>query len=298
MKVVLTGVSGSLGTYLARHLISAGYQVTGISRTNPEIPGLEYIGHDLTKPVKISELEDAVVINSAAITRDGFSAEVLENNLAIAKNSLAISEGPQLLVSSSSVYDLTKPSIAVKTAEATGNYLFLNSYSKSKFESEQLYKAREQTIILRPHALIGPSDQTLLPRVRKAIRNGVLRLPNAGAALHEFTSYANFASAIELSLQKFETGWSGNMVLNVSDGQATAIRDAITAALLPERVSFSSIPTPVAMFAGRIAELLAGSKTEPRLSRYAVAQLAYDRKYDLSETIDFLGYDPRVSPAF
>jgi len=298
VKVVIAGVSGSLGTHLAKHLISEGHKVTGISRTNPEISGLEFIAHDLTKPLELEHLDDAVVINSAAITKDGFSSEVLEINLAIARNCLSISNGPQILVSSSSVYDLRKPSIGVTTQEATGNYPFLNSYSKSKFESEQIYGATDRTIILRPHALIGPSDQTLLPRVRKAIRNGVLRLPNAGAALHEFTSFTNFAQAIDLSLKKFDAGWSGNITLNVSDGKSTSIKEAITRSLLPEEVEISSISTAVAMVAARLSEGLAGVNSEPRLSRYAVAQLAYDRTYDLGPTRAFLGYDPSANCAF
>jgi hypothetical protein len=110
--------------------------------------------------------------------------------------------------------------------------------------------------------------------------------------MHEFTSFANFAQVIELSLTKFETGWSGNVVLNVSDGQATSIREAITISLLPEAVEFTSVSTALAMGVGRISELLAGPNKEPRLSRYAVAQLAYDRTYDLSETIALLGYQP------
>jgi nucleoside-diphosphate-sugar epimerase len=298
VKVVIAGVSGSLGTHLAKHLISEGHKVTGISRTNPEIAGLEFIAHDLTEALRLEHLDDAVVINSAAITKDGFSSEVLDINLAIARNCLSISTGPQILVSSSSVYDLRKSSIGVNTQEATGNYPFLNSYSKSKFESEQIYVARDRTIILRPHALIGPSDQTLLPRVRKAIRNGVLRLPNAGAALHEFTSFTNFAQAIDLSIKKFDAGWSGNITLNVSDGKATSIKEAITQSLLPEEVEISSIPTAVAMAAARLSEILTGVNSEPRLSRYAVAQLAYDRTYDLAPTRAFLGYDPSSNCAF
>jgi len=298
VKVVIAGVSGSLGTHLAKHLISEGHKVTGISRTNPEIAGLEFIAHDLTKALRLDHLDDAVVINSAAITKDGFSSEVLDINLAIARNCLSISTGPQILVSSSSVYDLRKSSIGVNTQEATGNYPFLNSYSKSKFESEQIYVAKDRTIILRPHALIGPSDQTLLPRVRKAIRNGVLRLPNAGAALHEFTSFTNFAQAIDLSIKKFDAGWSGNITLNVSDGKATSIKEAITQSLLPEEVEISSIPTAVAMAAARLSEILTGVNSEPRLSRYAVAQLAYDRTYDLAPTRAFLGYDPSSNCAF
>ena len=299
MKIVIAGVSGSLGTHLAKHLIAAGHDVTGLSRNDPGISGLNFIAHDLTKPVKRGQLNGSLVINSAAVTRDGFSRELLNTNLAIARNCLSISSGPHILVSSSSVYDLRKASIRATTEQASGAYPFLNSYSRSKFESEKMYISEARnSIILRPHALIGTGDQTLLPRVRRAMRNGVLWLPHAGRAMHEFTSFSNFAHAIGLSLLKFDKGWSGKKILNVSDGKATSIADAITQTLLPESVSISSVPTSVALVAGRFGELLVRGSREPRLSRYAVSQLAYDRTYDLSETRAFLGYKPDAHSAF
>ncbi len=299
MKIVIAGVSGSLGTHLAKHFLDAGHDVTGISRHDPGISGLNFIAHDLTQPVAFGRLNDSVVINSAAVTQDGFSKDVLSTNLAIARNCLSISSGPHIFVSSSSVYDLRRASIQVRPEEATGRYPFLNTYSRSKFESEQVYLSNDRiSIILRPHALMGDGDQTLLPRLRRAIRNGVLRLPNSGRAMHEFTSFSNFAQAVGASLLKFEAGWSGKAVLNVSDGKATSIADAVTWALLPEAVSISSVPTPVALLAGRFGELGAGHSREPRLSRYSVSQLAYDRTYDLSETRAFLGYAPDAHSAF
>jgi nucleoside-diphosphate-sugar epimerase len=299
LRIVIAGVSGTLGSYLAKHLITAGHEVIGISRNDPGISGLEFISHDLTKPIKLSDLSESIVINSAAVTRDGFSTELLNTNLAIAKNCLAISSGPQILVSSSSVYDLRKPSIQATTNQATGMYPFLNSYSKSKFESEQIYVREErEAIILRPHALIGPDDQTLLPRVKGAIRNGVLRLPNGGRAMHEFTSLMNFSQAVDLSIRKFEKGWSGNITLNVSDGKATAIADAIKSSLLPESVTIGSVPLPIAMAAGLLGELFAIGGREPKRSRYIISQLAYNRSYDLSHTRVFLGYAPEANPAF
>ncbi len=299
MRILIAGVSGTLGSYLAKQLIGSGHEVAGISRIDPGISGLEFISHDLTKPIKVHDLKESIVINSAAVTRDGFSHQILSTNLAIATNCLAISSGPQILVSSSSVYDLRKPSVQVTTDQATGRHPFLNSYSKSKFESEQLYAKTEcEAIILRPHALIGPDDQTLLPRVKGAIKNGSLRLPNAGRAMHEFTSLKNFCQAIDLSISKFESGWTGNITLNISDGKATSIADAIKHALLPDSINITSVPLPIAMTAGLFGELLALGGREPKLSRYSISQLAYDRSYDISETRSFLGYAPEANTAF
>ena len=295
MKVVIAGVSGTLGSYLAKRFVTVGHEVIGISRTNPGISGLVHIAHDLTKPLKNDKLHDAVLINTAALTRDGISRELYETNLAIAMNCRLISSDPQIFVSSSSVYDLRKPTVNAKVSDASGSYPFLNSYSKSKFDSELIYQTgTSSSITLRPHALIGDGDQTLLPRVRRAVRNGVLRLPNSGAARHEFTSFENFAKAVELCLLKFESGWSGQKTLNVSDGNATTIAQAIQRALRPESISIKSIPTSMALIAGRFGEFMATGGREPSLSRYSVCQLAFDRSYDLTDTKTFLGYAPDV----
>lgn len=296
---MVAGVSGSLGRFLAQQLISAKHEVIGISRTDPNISGLTFISHDLRNAILLPELRDSVVINSAAVTRDGFSQKILQANKAIAANCLGLSAGPQILISSSSVYDLSKPTNKAEVSEATGQYAFLNSYSQSKFESELIYNDGDHTsIVLRPHALIGPGDGTLLPRLRKATRGGRLFLPNGGSAKHEFTSFGNFATAVQLAIQKLEKGWTGKLTLNVSDGVATSIADAIRASLSPETVEIKSIPVSTAMAIGRLSELVSLPGGEPRVSRYAVSQLAFDRSYDLEPTKTALGYDPTKCPAF
>lgn len=296
---MVAGVSGSLGRFLAQQLISAKHEVIGISRTNPNISGLTFISHDLRNPILLQVLRDALVINAAAVTRDGFSKKILQANKAIAGNCLGISEGPQILVSSSSVYDLSKPTNNAEVSDANGQYPFLNSYSRSKFESELLYNDGHHTsIVLRPHALIGPGDGTLLPRLRKAIRGGRLFLPSGGTARHEFTSFQNFSSAVELAIRKLENGWTGKLTLNVSDGISTSIADAIRTSLKPERVEIKSIPVSTALAIGRLSEVLSLPGDEPKISRYAVSQLAYDRSYDLEPTKKILGYDPTKNPAF
>ncbi|MFM2384429.1 MAG: hypothetical protein RL166_303 [Actinomycetota bacterium] len=296
---MVAGVSGSLGRFLAQQLISSKHEVIGISRTDPNICGLTFISHDLRNPIVLPELRDSLVINSAAVTRDGFNQKILQANKAIAATCLGLSAGPQILVSSSSVYDLSKPTNNAEVSDANGQYAFLNSYSQSKFESELIYDDGDHTsIVLRPHALIGPGDGTLLPRLRKAMRGGRLFLPSGGTAKHEFTSFRNFSSAVELAIRKLENGWTGKLTLNVSDGIATSIADAIRFALSPETVEIRSIPVSTALAIGRLSEVFSLPGAEPRVSRYAVSQLAFDRSYDLEPTKTALGYDPTKNPAF
>lgn len=298
MRVLIAGVSGSLGRHLAGQLRFEGHEVVGISRTDPKIDGVKHVSHDLREPLDLKYFSDWVLINSAAVTQDGFSRKILDSNLAIAKNCLALTNGPQILVSSSSVYDLRKPSLGVREDEASGDYPFLNSYSESKFVSETLYReSGKPGIILRPHALVGAQDSTLLPRLRRSIRNGRLYLPSAGRALHEFTSYENFGQAVSLSLKKLDSGLDEMVTMNVSDGVATELASAIMKSISPEHVDIRNIPTALAMFIARIQELSTPEEVEPMISRYAISQLAFDRSYDLERITRLLGYIP-MAPSF
>lgn len=296
-QVVITGVSGSLGSFLATDLLERGYKVVGISRTDPGIEGLAHVAHDLQTPLPANRANfgaDWPVVNCAAVTRDGHSRQLEQANLAITQNALRLTYGPFVQISSSSVYDLTGPSVKVTEGQATGNYKFLNSYARSKFQTEQLVLEARPTefVILRPHALIGPNDQTLGPRVRRAIRNGKLVLPGGGRAQHEFTSFANFSNAIRLSLEAMAGGAQPNRAINISNGIGTTIADAIASGLGADAPEVRSIPVGLAWNLARSAEAFTPAGREPRISRYQVAQLAFDRSYDLALARDLLGYLP------
>lgn len=293
-KILVTGVSGSLGSFLAQKLVANGYEVVGVSRSNPGLEGVSHISHDLTKPADFHFGKEWTILNCAAITRDGLDPRLENDNCAITATALGIGTGHFIHVSSSSVYDLSKPSIAVNEDQATGDYRFLNSYSSSKFASEMQVRdgARGRFMIFRPHALIGPSDQTLAPRVRRAIRNGTLLLPGGGKAVHEFTSFENFNSIVQLGIDALNAGYAGNRAFNVSDGVATPIREAIRNGLGDEAPEIKSIPVDLALAFARLSELVSKAGSEPRFSRYQLAQLAFDRTYDLTAARSTLGYEP------
>lgn len=300
-QVVITGVSGSLGSFMAADFVRRGYEVVGISRTDPEIAGVRHIAHDLTErlafdpsaPLPFSQ--SAAVVNCAAVTRDGYSRQLEQTNHSITLNALRLTGGPFVQVSTSSVYDLRGPSIRVEESAATGDYGFLNSYSRSKFATEKLVttSATGDFVILRPHALIGPTDQTLGPRVRRAIRNGKLYLPGGGEAKHQFTSFANFCEATHLALSAMDAGTKLNRAINVTNGVETSIRDAIAQGLGAENPEIKNLPLGLAWSLASLAEAFAAPNAEPRISRYQIAQLAFHRSYNLDAARELLGYAPQ-----
>lgn len=296
--VVITGASGGLGSYIAKDFIESGYHVIGLCRSKPNVEGIEHIPTDLREETSL-RFGEIPVINCSALTTDGQSPAIFNDNVAMTRNALTLNDGPYVQVSTTSVYNCTKDTVNVSEHEATGEYRYYNSYSRSKWQTELLVnkEASERSVILRPHALGGENDNTLIPRVKKQIRGGYIALPRAGNAMHELTSFANFAQSCHLALRYLDKGFdSKQRIFNISDGKMTKLRDGISFVLGDQAPKFLNIPTPIAWAVADIAERLAGPNREPAVTYYQIAQLTFDRSYNLTAAKEILGYDPTKSP--
>jgi len=56
MKVLVTGASGFVGTFLIEKLIKHNYEVVGLSRTKPESRKIEYFSCDITDEAKVEKV--------------------------------------------------------------------------------------------------------------------------------------------------------------------------------------------------------------------------------------------------
>lgn len=288
-EVVVTGCNGFVGGHIVRTLAKAGHRVIGIGRT-PEASGVgEFVFAELASGIPRS-FGNATVIHTAAVARDGFDDNILKTNLQLTASALTLSDGPFIHISSSSVYDLRKPSVGARVADADGSYPWLNSYSESKFRSERLVVDAEKAkaVILRPHAMYGPGDNTLLPRLRRSIRHGVLPLPRGGRVLHALTSVENLTHAVA---QAITAPIVGTTVFNVTDPDPMTIRRAVEA-IFGDQVKVASVPLWVARTAARMPNRL---NADPAVTPYSVQQISQERTYDISETITTLGYSPELN---
>ena len=310
--VVITGASGTLGSFLTRELLASGVNVIGVCRTPPKSTAVATTARntvalqagtfthaeaDLTSDSIGLNYEDLPVIHCAASVRDGWDIKVLVDNLAMTRAMLRLSTGPIVHISSSSVYDLTKPSREVHEDEATGDYRFLNSYSEAKWHTEELVRqSGRNAVILRPHGVYGPGDFTLLPRVQQAIRLGrFLPIPAGGKAVHALTSLANIRAAVGGALVALRDGKvSGALAVNVTDLTAISLREAITA-VLDAPVLVVPLPISIALRVAALANKRQNEGSEPLLTEYAFSQLAYDRTYSLTRLRELLNVIPEES---
>ena len=152
---------------------------------------------------------------------------------------------------------------------------YLNAYGRAKAAQEGVVRARRpDAVILRPRAVWGPGDRTLLPRVMARARGGVLPLPGGGRRPASMTYVDSLVEAVAAALQHRDVAGP----VNVAD--ATPV---VPAALLEELfdrlyrpIRIVAVPASLADGAAALVELgwrLAPLRAEPPLTRYAVAAL-------------------------
>jgi nucleoside-diphosphate-sugar epimerase len=172
----------------------------------------------------------------------------------------------------------------------------LNAYVASKVAAERAVAASHRpAVILRPHAIYGPGDSTLVPRALRARRWGRLLAAGDGRNLLSLTHIDNLVHAIDRALT---APIAGVEAFNIADPIVGPVDDVLRAFLrafdLPERVAYIPLrPAWVVASGLERAYGLAGARRAPALTRYMVAQLAVECTLDIGKAVHRLGYAPR-----
>ena len=293
-RVVVTGASGFVGGAVASALANAGHQVIGLGRRAGgwAHPRGEYRRLDLTRD-PLPMLADAdIVIHAAALADDWATWKAAFGaNVQVTGRIVQTAPRARLIhVSSASVYDAFTPNIDVTEAEPLPRR-YPASYGATKALAERIAAIHPNSIALRPHAVYGPGDTTLLPRVLERIRLGLLPLPAGGRVLHTVTHIDTLVAAVEASLHSTVTG-----PVNVGDATPVMLGDFITeaAARLGRRARVVNVPVEAAMaIASRAEGLAKRTGRRPALTRYAVTQVGFQRTLSLTKLHEDLGLAPR-----
>lgn len=291
MRIAVTGASGFVGGAVATALADDGHDVVAFGRR----PGgwhhenaLYRIWDLAVEPLRVDTEVDAVV-HCAALADDWAPlAEAMRVNRGGTRNVIESFPDRRIVhLSTSSVYDAFTPTRNAREDQAPVTR-FLSSYSESKTFAERELGGTD-AVILRPHAVYGPGDTTLLPRVLEAVRAGRLMLPQGARVLHSLTHIDNLVEAVRLAL----TGPAG--VYNIADAAPIVLADVIAEFLEARGVAarITRMPYRVAYQAAHLAERVARIRgTRPRFTRYAVSQLGLERTLDITAARERLGYQP------
>lgn len=298
MRLAVTGATGFVGGAICHAAAAAGHAVHAFGRraTRPAelTPKASYAVWDLdTGPLPEPPDVDAVVHAAAAVTDWGPGGPIWRTNVDGTCRVLASFPDARLVhISTASVYDPYTPTVHGVEAQAPVSR-YLTAYAASKAAAERLLTGRPNTVVLRPHAVYGPGDRTLLPRVLGAVRGRSLPLVGDGSARQSLTSIGNLVDATLLACEPS----APDGVFNVADAEPVAVADAVRA-LLAERgldVRLRALPIRPLWIGAGLAERvyrMAGRARPPRLTRYAISHLAMERTLDLTAARQRLGFRP------
>ncbi|MFD0903405.1 NAD-dependent epimerase/dehydratase family protein [Actinomadura sediminis] len=298
MRIAVTGASGFVGGAVCRALTAEGVTTFAFGRRPAAAPGhlggAPYRPWDLARgPLHDPPRVDAVIHCAGSVTDWGRPADLFAANLTGTRSALATFPDARFVhVSTASVYDPSRPSVMATEDEAPVRR-YLNAYGASKAAAERLALARG-AIVLRPHAVYGPGDTTLLPRVLAAVRGPVLPAVGTGGQRISLTSIGNLVQACTLAATVPD---AVPRAFNVADAEPVTI-DAAFRAILRERGVRARpvyVPAALARPVAAVAEgafLLAGRPEPPRITRYAISHLAVERTLDITAARTVLGYRP------
>lgn len=300
MRIAVTGASGFVGGTVCRALTQNGHTVLAYGRrrsvAREHIAGADYHSWDLAHgPLPDAPDVDAVIHCAGSVTDWGPVADLFAANLTGTRTALATFPGARFVhVSTASVYDPFRPSV-MATEEQAPVARYLNAYGASKAAAERAALAAG-AIVLRPHAVYGPGDTTLLPRVLSAVRGPFLPAVGTGRQRISLTSLDNLVQACVLAA----TGPVESGVFNITDSAPLVIDEAFREILRERGVKARPIYIPhraAAPVAAAVegAFLLVRRPEPPRITRYAISHLAFERTYDITAARKILGYEPQAT---
>ena len=178
-----------------------------------------------------------------------------------------------------------------------------NAYAATKLEGERRVLAADApgfaTLAIRPRALVGPDDRTLLPRLMRVARRGAFPVFRDGRALIDLTDVRDAADALIAADERRSAG--AGRAFNVSGGAAQPVGEMLRAAfgalgIAPRMIH---VPYPTAALTAAALEFACKrlpGRPEPPATVYSLSTLAFSQTFDLTGVLEALGWQPRRSP--
>lgn len=242
-KVLITGVDGFTGRYMARALAARGHEAHGlvhrVARVGSPVDGAASIHEaDLGDPAALSRVVQQVgpqwVVHLAGIAfvAHGDVGAVYNTNLLGTRHLLevltSVSVRPEcvLLASSANVYgNATEGLLDEQTPVAPAN-----DYAVSKLAMEymaKLYSQRLPIVIARPFNYTGVNQSAafLLPKIISAVRRGdpVIELGNLDVA----RDFSDVRVVVQTYLRLLEAPAAIGQTFNVCSGKAHSLQQVL-----------------------------------------------------------------------
>lgn len=217
MKILITGITGFLGTHLAERLLQTNkHELVGTYRDIVKATAFEKQGIEMRKTDLLNEasLSDAtkgvdVVVHLAGLMRFHEQWAPLYAHNVTATQRLAedaLNQGVGHFIYSSSTEAIGP--VGKIPGDETSLYHPTYLYGRTKQMAEQWLKEKQQTqglplTILRPTGIYGPGDVYVTLSTVRAVADGKLRfLPGKGERFIHFTYVDDIVQGIQQTIEK------------------------------------------------------------------------------------------------
>lgn len=316
MKALVTGGGGFLGGAIIDRLLQRGDTVRSYARGDyPELTarGVEVVRGDLTDPAAViaaCEGVDVVFHVAAKAGAWGPYADYQRANVDGTRNVMAgcRAHGVRRLVYTSS------PSVIFNGRDMEGVDESVPypahheaAYPATKAEAERAVLASNgpdlATVALRPHAIWGPGDTNITPRLVERARTGRLRRIGTTPKRVDATYIDNAAHAHILAADRLAPGAAmAGRAYFIANNEPMPLWDLIDGILAAHGLPAAGPPVPlgVVLAASTVLEAahtLFSRPGEPLMTRWAANELGTAHWFDLTAARRDLGYEPVVSTA-
>jgi nucleoside-diphosphate-sugar epimerase len=307
----VTGGSGFIGGALVRRLVTEGWTVRALARSDGSADAVRQRGAD---PVR-GDLDDVasmaagaagceVAFHCAAHLGDWGTREEFERgNVQGTRHALVAARraGLRRFVHVGTEAALLAGQPLVEADErAPLRFDSPALYASTKARAEQAVIEANQngleTVVVRPRFVWGRGDTTLLPTMTEMVRSGRFAWVGGGRHRTSTTHVDNVVEGLMLGAQRGAPGG----VYFVTDGQPVVFREFVTRLIETQGLTppARSIPVPVAKLVAAVGETacrLLGRRSHPPrppLTRLAVWLSAVETTIDITRARTELGYAP------
>lgn len=309
MKILISGGTGFLGSYSAKYFLEKGYTI-GIIGRNEKIGnelsalGIKFHKGDFTRVEDLEGIFDDYdyVVHSGALSSPwGKYDDFYKTNVIGTKNMVEASIKANIKkfihISSPSIYYDYRDRVEVKEDFLPKS--FANNYAKTKYEAEVLldkYTSDIEIIKLRPRAIVGPGDTSILPRLQKVNDLKGIPLFKDGKHLVDITYVKNVSHSIDCALKA--TNIKSGSAYNITNGEPKELIDLLEFffPIIGEKVKYKKVPLGLVNIIALIFEGLSKVlNKEMPLTRYTMGVLVNSFTLDISKAKRELAYEPIIS---